>query len=214
MSEQRDAVLDVFFSTEQHLSVDDFMKKLQRKEVEVSEPTVTRIMQLLCEYGIAQERMFAGDEVRYEHQHIGEHHDHLICLRCRKIVEFKDDQLERIQNAIARQHGFRLIQHKMEMYGICPECFGAEEDAISLHRVPEGESFAVVEIIGGKHLNKHLESLGMYPGSVGEVIRNRGMGQVVLAVKGSRVALGHRMVRKIMVTITNHRPDTSKSTVS
>ncbi len=214
MSEQRDAVLDVFFSTEQHLSVDDIMKELKRKGVEISVTTISRIMQLLCEYGIAQERSFADDVVRYEHQHIGEHHDHLICLRCRRILEFEDNQLEQIQNIIARNHGFRLIQHKMEMYGICPECFGAKEDAISLHRVPEGESFTVVEITGGRHLNKHLESLGMYPGSVGEVIRNRGMGQVVLAIKGSRVALGHRMVRKIMVTISNHQPDTSKSPVS
>jgi Fur family ferric uptake transcriptional regulator len=203
MSEQRDAVLDVFFSTERHLSVEDILKETKRKGVEVSETTVNRLMELLCEYGIAQERSFKGDVVRYEHNHIGEHHDHMICLRCRKIMEFKDHHLEQIQNTIARSQGFHLIQHKMEMYGICRECFGAEEDVISLHRVPEGDKFSVVEVMGGKHMIKHLESLGLYPGSAGEVIRNRGMGQVVLAIKGSRVALGHRMAHKIMVAISS-----------
>lgn len=202
MSEQRDAVLDVFFSTERHLSVTDIMKELKRRKVEVSETTVKRVMQLLSEYGIAREHMFEGQEARYEHQHIGEHHDHLICLRCRKIIEFKDDQLERIQELIARNHGFHLIRHKMEMYGICRECYGDQEEVISLSRVQEGDKFTVVEVIGGRHIKQRLDSLGVLPDVSGQVIRNRGFGQMVVAIKESRVALGIGMTRKVLVRIT------------
>jgi len=202
ISEQRDAVVDIFFSTEHHLSIPDIMKELKRRNVEVSESTVKRIMKLLTEYGIAQERSFDGQMVRYEHEHVGEHHDHLICLRCRKIIEFEDDDLEMIQERIAHNHRFHLIRHKMEMYGICPECFGKEEDIVSLWRVQEGDSFKVVELSGGQHIRKRLESLGIYAGANGQMIRNRGFGQMVLAISGSRIALGHGMSRRVFVSIT------------
>ena len=202
ISEQRDAVVDVFFSTERHLSISDIMAELKTRKVEVSEGTVKKIMRLLSEYGIAQERMFDGQEIRYEHRHIGEHHDHLICLRCRKIIEFENDELERTQERIANNHGFHLIRHELEMYGICPECFGDQEDVILLWRVQEGDKFTVVELTGGQHVRRRLESLGITPGIQGQVIRNRGFGQMVVAIRGSRVALGHGMTRKVLVNIT------------
>jgi Fur family ferric uptake transcriptional regulator len=52
----------------------------------------------------------------------GEHHDHLICQTCNKIVEFEDDEIERLQEALARSYGFELRRHKHELYGICADC--------------------------------------------------------------------------------------------
>jgi len=201
ISEQRDAIVDIFFATEQHLSVPDIMRELRTRGVEVSESTVRRIMKLLSEYGIAQERFFEGQEVRYEHRHIGEHHDHLICLRCRKIIEFQNSELERIQEYVAHSSGFHPIRHKLELYGICQECFGDQESAVALARAHEGDSFTVMELGGGQHMRNRLESLGMYPGSQGRMIRNRGIGQIIVEVRGARVALGRGISQKVLVNV-------------
>jgi Fur family ferric uptake transcriptional regulator len=201
ISEQRNAVVDVFFSTEHHLSIQDIMKQLKQRGADVSETTVKRVMNLLSEYGIAQERLFNGDVIRYEHQHIGEHHDHLICLRCRKIIEFEDNDLERVQEYIAHRYGFHILRHNTEIYGICAECYGDQEEVIALWRVQESAVFTVKEVTGGQHVRKRLASLGLAPGTEGQVIRNRRMGQMVVAIKGSRVALGQGMSRKVLVHI-------------
>jgi Fur family ferric uptake transcriptional regulator len=201
ISEQRDAVVDVFFSTERHLSVSDIMKELKVRGVDVSEITVRRIMKLLCEYGIAQEMIFDGQEIRYEHHHVGEHHDHLICMRCRKIIEFEDDELERIQERIVEDHGFHLIRHRLEMYGICPECFGDQKAAIDLARAHEGDSFTVIELGGGLHMRNRLKSLGLVTGANGRMLKNNGTGQVVIEIRGSRVVLGWGISQKVLVDI-------------
>jgi Fur family ferric uptake transcriptional regulator len=201
ISEQRDAVVDIFFSTERHLSIADVMEELKNRGVEVSEITVKRIMRLLSEYGIAQERLFNGQEIRYEHLHTGEHHDHLICLRCRKIIEFENPDLERIQENVAREQGFHLIRHNLEMYGICRECFGDQDAAIPLVRARAGDSFTVTELGGGAHVRNRLKSLGLVNGTVGRMIKNNGIGQVVVEIHGSRVVLGHGISQKIMVNV-------------
>ena len=201
ISEQRDAVVDVFFSTERHLSISDIMKELKDRGVEVSEITVRRIMRLLCEYGIAQERTFNGQEIRYEHYHTGEHHDHMICLRCRKIIEFKNPDLERIQDSVARNQGFHLIRHNLELYGICSECFGDQDAAIPLVRARAGDNFTVIEIGGGGHVRNRLKSLGLVNGVVGRMVKNNGVGQVVVEIHGARVLLGQGISQKILVNI-------------
>jgi Fur family ferric uptake transcriptional regulator len=201
ISEQRDAVVDIFFSTERHLSISDFMKELKDRGVDVSEITVRRIMKLLCEYGIAQELIIDRQEIRYEHIRIGEHHDHLICLRCRKIIEFEDDELERIQERIVGEHGFHLIRHRLEMYGICPECYGDQEAAIALVRAQEGDSFTVIEIGGGMHVRNRLKSLGLVTGAMGRMVKNNGIGQVVIEIRGSRVVLGWGISQKVLVNL-------------
>jgi Fur family ferric uptake transcriptional regulator len=76
-------------------------------------------MKLLCEAGLAHESNFDGT-TRYEIAH--EHHDHLVCVRCGKIVEFECDMIESAQERIAKHHGFRILRHRHELYGHCTEC--------------------------------------------------------------------------------------------
>jgi len=75
---------------------------------------------LLCESGLVGERHFRDGEALYEN--MAEHHDHCICTSCGKIVEFENDKIEQLQETVARQFGFKLVSHKMELYGICAEC--------------------------------------------------------------------------------------------
>jgi len=83
---------------------------------------VYRTMKLLAESGLAHAQNFGDGQTRYEAAVGREHHDHLICTRCSTIIEFENDQIERMQDAVARRHGFKVSSHKMELYGLCKNC--------------------------------------------------------------------------------------------
>ena len=118
---QRDAIVEVFLSGAGHVSVEELYGKVRRHHPGIGYATVYRTMKLLTECGIADERHFRNGEARYE---VAEknHHDHLICERCGKIVEFEEEQIEILQERTAHRLGFELRGHKMELYGICRDC--------------------------------------------------------------------------------------------
>lgn len=119
---QRRLVTDIFFQSTEHLSIEELLQKVRRKEPRVGYATVYRTLKLLKESGLANERHFGDGVSRYEVAHEDAHHDHLICTECGKIVEFENERIEEIQEELAGKHGFRLTRHKHELYGICPDC--------------------------------------------------------------------------------------------
>lgn len=119
---QRDLIIDTFFGLDGHLSVEDVWAKVRALDQRVSVATVYRTMKLLHESGLAHARNFGDGQTRYEPAVGREHHDHLICTRCGTIIEFENDQIERLQDAVARRHGFKVTSHKMELYGLCKSC--------------------------------------------------------------------------------------------
>ncbi len=116
---QRRLVTEVFFESDGHLSIEDLLVKVRIQDPKVGYATVYRTLNLLKECGLAYERHFGDGVSRYEVAHEDEHHDHLICLDCGHIVEFENDEIERLQENLARQHGFELKRHKHELYGTC-----------------------------------------------------------------------------------------------
>lgn len=119
---QRSLIIDTFFDTGGHLSVEELWSKVRSQDAKVSVATVYRTMKLLSECGLAHARNFGDGQTRYEAAAGRDHHDHLICTRCGMIVEFENDKIEAMQDAIARKHGFRVTSHKMELYGLCRDC--------------------------------------------------------------------------------------------
>ena len=120
---QRDDIARVFFGAGKHLSVDELHAAVKRVNLRVGYATVYRTLKLLKECGLAEERHFDDGQARYEPATAEEqHHDHLICERCGRIVEFNSHDLEKLQDRIARQLGFVVHRHRMELYGICAEC--------------------------------------------------------------------------------------------
>jgi Fur family ferric uptake transcriptional regulator len=119
---QRRLVSDVFFSTSGHHSIDEVLAMARARDPKVGYATVYRTMKLLVECGLANERHFGDTLTRFEIARHDSHHDHLICLSCKRIVEFEDHEIEAQQEALAKRHGFRLVSHKHELYGTCPEC--------------------------------------------------------------------------------------------
>lgn len=116
---QRQAIAEVFFGSTAHLSLVDLLDLAKIQQPSVGYATVYRTMKILAESGLATEHKFAEGNVRYEPTVAGEHHDHLICVTCGRIVEYEDDDIERLQEELARRHGFRVVSHRHEIYAEC-----------------------------------------------------------------------------------------------
>ena len=121
-TEQRRVVTEMFFASDGHLSIEDLLDQVRLKEPRIGYATVYRTLKLLKECGLAFERHFGDGVSRYEVAWSDEHHDHLICVECEKIIEFEDDDIEVLQHQVAAKHDFRLVRHKLELYGVCPDC--------------------------------------------------------------------------------------------
>jgi Fur family ferric uptake transcriptional regulator len=122
-SKTREAVVDIFLKTKEHIDLQSLFERARRSQPGVGFATVYRTMKLLEEAGIAHTRRF-GDarETLYELATGRSHHDHLICEQCGRIIEFVNEEVERIQDRIATRHGFKLSRHRHELYGLCPDC--------------------------------------------------------------------------------------------
>jgi len=119
---QRSLIIDTFFDLHGHYTVEDLWARVRSKDPKVSVATVYRTMKLLCDCGLAHARNFGDGQTRYEAAAGRHHHDHLICTRCGLIIEFENDRIEALQEAVARRHGFHVLSHKMELYGLCRDC--------------------------------------------------------------------------------------------
>lgn len=125
-TEQRRIVTELFFASDGHLSIEDLLDQVRVEEPGIGYATVYRTLKLLKESGLAFERHFGDGVSRYEVAWEDEHHDHLICIDCQRIVEFEDEGIEARQREIAAKHGFTLVRHKLELYGRCPDCQAEE----------------------------------------------------------------------------------------
>lgn len=119
---QRDYIAETFFKTNTHISLDELLKKVKRKNSRIGYATVYRTMKLLSECGLALARQFGDGQTRYENLPDDGHHDHIICIKCSKIAEFQNQKIEQLQIEAAKKLGFTVVNHKLELYGYCPDC--------------------------------------------------------------------------------------------
>ena len=119
---QRALIFDVFWSVEKHISPEELYGLVKQKDPSIGQATVYRTLKLLSDSKIAREVDFGDGVTRYEPYFGQSHHDHLICKKCGKSVEVVDEKIEKLQEALARKHGFILSGHSMYLYGKCREC--------------------------------------------------------------------------------------------
>lgn len=125
LTRQRRLIAEVFFESGGHLATEEVWERVRNVDPHVSLATVYRAMKLFSEVGLASAHRFDGTTTRYEPaDRRDEHHDHLICVECGKIVEFVDDTIEHAQESVAESYGFVVTHHRMELYGVCPDCQG------------------------------------------------------------------------------------------
>ena len=131
LTPQREAVLRVLIQKSgSHPSADEIFFSTKSDHPEIGLATVYRTLELLCEVGVAYRLEFGGAGARYEfNQDLERHyHHHLICINCGKIMEFREDLLEGIEEAVARETGFLVTDHSLRLYGYCKECRGKEQN--------------------------------------------------------------------------------------
>jgi Fur family ferric uptake transcriptional regulator len=122
-TQQREAIVDAFLQSSGHIALEELLTSARRKNPGVGLATVYRTVKLLEEAGLAESRQF-GSGTLYEVAGERAHHDHIICRECNFIVEFESDEIEEIQSTIARRHGFSIVQHRHEIFGLCDKARG------------------------------------------------------------------------------------------
>ncbi|EXJ16114.1 ferric iron uptake transcriptional regulator [Imhoffiella purpurea] len=103
-----------------HLSAEDVYKELLSQQEEIGLATVYRVLTQFESAGLVCRRHFEGGQSVFE-LNSGEHHDHLVCVKCGKIVEFADSIIEERQARIAAENGFEIEEHSLVIYGVCSE---------------------------------------------------------------------------------------------
>lgn len=121
-TKQREIILDAFLRASTHPSTEELFLKIRRKHPTVGYATVYRTLKLFADCGIAEERNFGDGQTRYEWIGDETHHDHLICTSCGAILEFEDPHIEKLQREVADRHGFTIVSHRLELYGLCSHC--------------------------------------------------------------------------------------------
>lgn len=119
---QRDLILEIFLRTEEHLTSEDLYWLVQKQDPSVGHTTVYRTLKLLTEAGLAREVRFGDNKTYYEHHYNHEHHDHMICTECGKVIEFFSAEIEAMQIAAAEKFGFLPTHHSLRLWGVCEEC--------------------------------------------------------------------------------------------
>jgi Fur family transcriptional regulator, ferric uptake regulator len=189
-------VIDHFLKAEGHVTARELSEDVGRHHPEVDSGCVRGVLRVLERLGIAR-RVRTGDREYYEHLHIGEHHDHMICVRCGRIEEFLDERIESRQLERARLAGFQPLFHRLQMFGICATCMAERGAVLPLSELAPGERGEVEALSGGSGARRRLGELGLTPGTAIEVLASHG--PILVLVRGSRVALGRGMARKVMI---------------
>ena len=118
----RKIILETFLADEGHRSVEDIYRKVRSEDSRIGYTTVYRTMKLLIQAGLAREIDLADGLTRYEHLYNHTHHDHLVCTACGTSIEFLNAEIENIQNAASARLGFKVLDHKLQIYGLCARC--------------------------------------------------------------------------------------------
>jgi Fur family transcriptional regulator, ferric uptake regulator len=118
----RELILETFLNHEGHRSVEDIYRTVRKEDPRVGYTTVYRTMKLLAECGLAREIDLADGLTRYEHLFNHQHHDHMICMECGTSIEFFNEEIESVQDAASEQLGFKVLDHRLQIYGVCRKC--------------------------------------------------------------------------------------------
>ncbi len=117
LTEQRKIIAKVMSESTDHPDVDELYNRVSKIEPKISIATVYRTVKLFEESGIVAKHDFKGGKARYE-ELSESHHDHLIDVKTGEIIEFVDEEIEKLQKKVAEKYGYELVDHKLELYGV------------------------------------------------------------------------------------------------
>ncbi|MBQ46770.1 MAG: transcriptional repressor [Zetaproteobacteria bacterium] len=121
-TKQRKAIVEYFLEMENHLSAEELYDHIRKSGDHIGLATIYRTLTLLKEAGLVEQNQFIENKTVYETRHPDSHHDHLICMKCGKIIEFEDNEIEDLQKKVAINHNFKLVSHSLDLFGFCEAC--------------------------------------------------------------------------------------------
>ena len=124
LTQERDIIVREIFSDHEHFDRDDIASRLDKPQDgnRVSRATVYRTVTQLEEAGLIRKVARANDREVYEHDYGYPQHDHFICQKCDKLIEFRNEEISAILEKVSLEMGFRMTGHRLEAHGICSEC--------------------------------------------------------------------------------------------
>ncbi|MFC1736338.1 Fur family transcriptional regulator [Candidatus Hydrogenedentota bacterium] len=114
--------MDAVFATHSHFDADELLFSFRRKGLPVSKATIYRTLELLIKSGLV--RILDYDDAHHHYEHVfgHEHHDHLVCKACGSIAEFDNQEIEKLQNEVCAERGFKPESHSLRIFGLCKVC--------------------------------------------------------------------------------------------
>ena len=119
---ERQAILDRVFENHKHFEADELLVDLRLNHLKISKATIYRTLSLLVKSGLLREVIFGERHTHYEHVYGHEHHDHLVCNKCGKIIEFVEYGIEKLQDEVCKKHKFKADSHRLQIQGLCEDC--------------------------------------------------------------------------------------------
>lgn len=223
--EGRFAVMEEFLSRDVHVSTAELTEALRAKGYDFSFEFVRDTMLLLEKFGFAESKHFTVENPepphshlplhqhtqrsrsfqtkRWEHRHLGQHHDHMVCTKCNKIIEFTSPQLEALQEQIAKEQKFHMLQHKMTIYGLCDACFKARTVELNLTEMKPGEKVTIIGFEGPNAAKLRLGNMGFRKGGELEVVSVSSQNVVVIS-QLQRFVLDYELASFIKVKLISN----------
>ncbi len=121
-TQERQKLLEEVLEMRRHFDADSLYETIKKKGVRISRDTVYRTMPLLLECGVIQKSVGDGRREYFERTGIKGHHDHMVCIQCGAVIEFKSDEIEALQEKVCDDLGFKLIFHDHRLFGYCRLC--------------------------------------------------------------------------------------------
>jgi Fur family ferric uptake transcriptional regulator len=124
LTPEREAVVRAVYASHEHFDADHWVSTLVLRpgKKEASRSTVYRTLDLMAESGLIRKVARVNDRAVYEHDYGYPQHDHLICKKCHKLIEFPNEEIASVVEKVAAEHGFRMTGHRLEVEGICADC--------------------------------------------------------------------------------------------
>ena len=122
LTSQRRTILREAIEARGHFSADQLLAYSKKQDKTISKATVYRTLELLKESQILQEQDFGAGKKSYERAVGVKHHDHFVCIRCGDILEFENDEIEKLQDAEAAKKHFKIVYHSLKLFGFCRKC--------------------------------------------------------------------------------------------
>ncbi|MFV1974191.1 MAG: Fur family transcriptional regulator [Candidatus Scalindua sp.] len=119
---ERQAILNHVFECHGHFEAEELLIDMRKSNKRVSKATIYRTLALLVNSGLLREVIFGEKHAHYEHVYGHEHHEHLVCIGCGKIIEFTDERIEKFQEEICIANKFKAESHKFQIMGYCVDC--------------------------------------------------------------------------------------------